>query len=153
MIFFTFSSAATLQEELEKKTATLSESRQQLERYEQEKAALQGNLNKLTQEGQARQAELDRKAQGLASDLQKAQQEKETQGKELAATKDSLAKANKALKESQSQLDKERKSAKAAMDEKVGSGSWKVIEVPLSVKLVLRQGVTKRYDSTSALRR
>uniref|UniRef100_A0A8C8IFQ2 Early endosome antigen 1 n=1 Tax=Oncorhynchus tshawytscha TaxID=74940 RepID=A0A8C8IFQ2_ONCTS len=89
-------------------------------RCQQEKTSLQASLDKLAQEGQVRQAELDRKAQGLAGDLQKAMQEKEAQWKELAAANDGLAKASKALKESQSQLDKERKSSKIVLEEKVG---------------------------------
>uniref|UniRef100_A0A8K9XB76 Early endosome antigen 1 n=1 Tax=Oncorhynchus mykiss TaxID=8022 RepID=A0A8K9XB76_ONCMY len=96
------------------------DTRQQLEQCEQEKTSLQANLVKLAQEGQAQQAELDRKAQGLARELQTAQQEKEAQGKELVAVKDGLAKASKAMKDSQSQLDKERKSSKAVLEEKVG---------------------------------
>uniref|UniRef100_A0A8C7RDX6 Early endosome antigen 1 n=1 Tax=Oncorhynchus mykiss TaxID=8022 RepID=A0A8C7RDX6_ONCMY len=112
--------AAVLQEELKRKTDSLSDTRQQLERCEQEKTSLQASLDKLAQEGQVRQAELDRKAQGLAGDLQKAMQEKEAQWKELAAANDGLAKASKALKESQSQLDKERKSSKIVLEEKVG---------------------------------
>uniref|UniRef100_A0A8C7VTL5 Early endosome antigen 1 n=1 Tax=Oncorhynchus mykiss TaxID=8022 RepID=A0A8C7VTL5_ONCMY len=105
---------------LKRKTDSLSDTRQQLERCEQEKTSLQASLDKLAQEGQVRQAELDRKAQGLAGDLQKAMQEKEAQWKELAAANDGLAKASKALKESQSQLDKERKSSKIVLEEKVG---------------------------------
>uniref|UniRef100_A0AAZ3NM84 Early endosome antigen 1 n=1 Tax=Oncorhynchus tshawytscha TaxID=74940 RepID=A0AAZ3NM84_ONCTS len=112
--------AAVLQEELKRKTDSLSDTRQQLERCQQEKTSLQASLDKLAQEGQVRQAELDRKAQGLAGDLQKAMQEKEAQWKELAAANDGLAKASKALKESQSQLDKERKSSKIVLEEKVG---------------------------------
>uniref|UniRef100_A0A667ZMZ3 Early endosome antigen 1 n=1 Tax=Myripristis murdjan TaxID=586833 RepID=A0A667ZMZ3_9TELE len=107
--------------ELKKKAVALSESQKRLVSFEQEKAALQANLDKMTQEGKVRQAELDKKTQGLAADLLKVQQEKENQGKELASTKESLANANKALKESQSQLDKEKKSNKAAMEEMVGS--------------------------------
>uniref|UniRef100_A0A674EY72 Early endosome antigen 1 n=1 Tax=Salmo trutta TaxID=8032 RepID=A0A674EY72_SALTR len=111
---------AALQVELKRKTSSLSDTRQQLEQCEQEKTSLQATLDKLAQEGQAQQAELDRKAQGLARELQTAQQEKEAQGKELAAVKDGLAKASKAMKDSQSQLDKERKSSKAVLEEKVG---------------------------------
>uniref|UniRef100_A0AAZ3NTT4 Early endosome antigen 1 n=1 Tax=Oncorhynchus tshawytscha TaxID=74940 RepID=A0AAZ3NTT4_ONCTS len=117
---FPFCWAAVLQEELKRKTDSLSDTRQQLERCQQEKTSLQASLDKLAQEGQVRQAELDRKAQGLAGDLQKAMQEKEAQWKELAAANDGLAKASKALKESQSQLDKERKSSKIVLEEKVG---------------------------------
>lgn len=113
--------ATTLQEELKKKAAALSDIQQQMEHSEQDKAALKMNLDKVTQEGNTRHAELDRKAQSLAADLQKAQQEKEAQRKELVSTQESLGKANKALKESQSQLDTERKSHKSAMEEKVGS--------------------------------
>uniref|UniRef100_A0A8C7UJC7 Early endosome antigen 1 n=1 Tax=Oncorhynchus mykiss TaxID=8022 RepID=A0A8C7UJC7_ONCMY len=114
------SHTAALQVELKRKTSSLSDTRQQLEQCEQEKTSLQANLVKLAQEGQAQQAELDRKAQGLARELQTAQQEKEAQGKELVAVKDGLAKASKAMKDSQSQLDKERKSSKAVLEEKVG---------------------------------
>lgn len=113
--------ASTLQEELKKKAASLSDTQQQLERCEQDKAALKLNLDKLTQEGKTQHAELDRKAQSLSADLQKAQQEKEAQRQELATTQESLGKANKALKESQSQLDTERKNHKSAMEERVGS--------------------------------
>uniref|UniRef100_A0A8D0DEE1 Early endosome antigen 1 n=1 Tax=Sander lucioperca TaxID=283035 RepID=A0A8D0DEE1_SANLU len=101
--------ATTLQEELKKKAAALSDVQQQLERSEEDKAALKLDLDKVSQEGKTKHAELDRKAQSLTVDLQKAQQEKEAQRKELASTQESLGKANKALKESQSQLDTERK--------------------------------------------
>uniref|UniRef100_A0A8C8CY63 Early endosome antigen 1 n=1 Tax=Oncorhynchus tshawytscha TaxID=74940 RepID=A0A8C8CY63_ONCTS len=111
---------AALQVELKRKSSSLSDTRQQLEQCEQEKTSLQANLDKLAQEGQAQKAELDRKAQGLARELQTAQQEKEAQGKELVAVKDGLAKASKAMKDSQIQLDKERKSSKAVLEEKVG---------------------------------
>uniref|UniRef100_A0A8D0AUE4 Early endosome antigen 1 n=1 Tax=Sander lucioperca TaxID=283035 RepID=A0A8D0AUE4_SANLU len=113
--------ATTLQEELKKKAAALSDVQQQLERSEEDKAALKLDLDKVSQEGKTKHAELDRKAQSLTVDLQKAQQEKEAQRKELASTQESLGKANKALKESQSQLDTERKNHKSAMEEKVGS--------------------------------
>lgn len=112
--------AATLQEELNKKAASLSDIQQQRERSEQDKAALKVSLDKVTQEGNTKYAELDKKAQSLVADLQKAQQEKEAQRKELVATQENLGKANKALKESQSQLDTERKNHKSAMGEKVG---------------------------------
>ena len=101
----------------------MSDAQQQLERSEQDKAALKVNLDKVTQEGNSKHAELDRRAQSLTADLQKAQQEKEAQRKELASTQESLGKANKALKESRSQLDTERKNHKSAMEEKVGSVS------------------------------
>uniref|UniRef100_A0A8D3DTY8 Early endosome antigen 1 n=1 Tax=Scophthalmus maximus TaxID=52904 RepID=A0A8D3DTY8_SCOMX len=114
----------TLQEEVKKKTASLSDVQQQLERCEQDKAALKVNLDKVTQEGKTQHAELDRRAQSLAADLQKAQQEKEAQKKELVSTQESLGKAKKALKEIQSQLDTERKSHKSTMEEKVGSVSF-----------------------------
>lgn len=121
--------ATTLQEELKKKSAALSDTQQQLERGEQEKAALRGNLDKVSQEAKAQQAELDRRAQSLAANLLKAQQEREAQQKELASTQESLAKANKALKESQKQLDAERKSHKSSMEEKVGSVKCKLIQI------------------------
>uniref|UniRef100_A0A8C4I7B1 Early endosome antigen 1 n=1 Tax=Dicentrarchus labrax TaxID=13489 RepID=A0A8C4I7B1_DICLA len=101
--------ATTLQEELNKKAAALSDIQAQLERSEQDKVALKVNLDKVTQEGNTKHAELDRKAQSLAADFQKAQQEKEAQRKELATTQENLGKANKALKECQGQLDTERK--------------------------------------------
>uniref|UniRef100_A0A8D3D9I9 Early endosome antigen 1 n=1 Tax=Scophthalmus maximus TaxID=52904 RepID=A0A8D3D9I9_SCOMX len=110
--------------EVKKKTASLSDVQQQLERCEQDKAALKVNLDKVTQEGKTQHAELDRRAQSLAADLQKAQQEKEAQKKELVSTQESLGKAKKALKEIQSQLDTERKSHKSTMEEKVGSVSF-----------------------------
>lgn len=113
----------TLQEELKKKAAALSDVQQQLESSEQDKAALKVTLDKVTEEGKTKHAEQDRKAQSLAVDLQKAQQEKEAQRKELASIQESLGKAKKALKESQSQLDTERKNHKSAMGEKVGSVS------------------------------
>uniref|UniRef100_A0A665XAN8 Early endosome antigen 1 n=1 Tax=Echeneis naucrates TaxID=173247 RepID=A0A665XAN8_ECHNA len=105
--------------ELKKKTAALSDTKQQLDRCEQDKVALKTNLEKVTQEGKSQHAELDRKAQGLAAGLQKAQQEKEAQRKELVSTQESLGRANKALKENQNQLDAERKNFKLAMEEKV----------------------------------
>lgn len=111
--------AATLQEELKKKVAALSDSQQQLECCEQDKAALKVNLDKVTQEGKTQHAELDKKVQSLVADLQRTQQEKEAQRKELVSAQESLGKANKALKDSQSQLDGERKSHKSAMQEKV----------------------------------
>lgn len=113
--------AKTLQEELKKKSASLNEAQQQLERVEQEKAALKGNLDKASLEAKAQNTELDLKAQSLAANLLKVQQEKEAQKKELTSTQESLAKANKALKESQKQLDADRKSHKSAVEEKVGS--------------------------------
>lgn len=113
----------TLQEELQKKAAALSDIQQQLEQSEQDKAALKVTLDTVTEEGKTKHAELDRKAQSLAGDLQKAQQEKEAQRKELASVQESLGKAKKALKESQSQLDTERKNHKSAVGEKVGSVS------------------------------
>uniref|UniRef100_A0A6Q2YX54 Early endosome antigen 1 n=1 Tax=Esox lucius TaxID=8010 RepID=A0A6Q2YX54_ESOLU len=111
---------AVLQEELKRKTASLSETRQQLELLGQEKTSLQANMDRLSQEGQKRHAELERKAQGFAGDLQKAQLEKEALGKQLVVVKDSLQKASSALLESQTQLDKEKKNSKAVLEEKVG---------------------------------
>ena len=99
----------------------MSDIQQQLERSQQDKAALKVNLDKVTEEGKTKHAELDRKAQSLAADVQKVQQEKEAQRKELTSTQESLGKAKKALKESQGQLDAERKNHKSAMEEKVGS--------------------------------
>lgn len=64
-------------------------------------------------------AKLDKKAQSLTADLQKTQQEKEAQKKELGSMQESLGKANKALKESRSALDTERKNHKSALEEKV----------------------------------
>lgn len=112
---------STLQEEIKKKATALSDSQQQLQCCEQDKAALKVNLDKVTLEGKTQQADLERKAQSLAVDLQKAQEERGSQRKELASTQESLGKANKALKEFQSQWDGERKSHKSAMVEKVGS--------------------------------
>lgn len=99
----------------------MSDSQQQLECCELDKAALKVNLDKVTQEGKTQHAELDKKVQSLAADLQRAQQEKEAQRKELVSAQESLGKANKALKDGQSQLDAERKSHTSAMMEKVGS--------------------------------
>lgn len=115
--------ATTLQEELKKKAAALSDIQQQLERSEQDKASLKVNLDQVVQEGETKHADLDRKSQSLTVGLQKAQQEKEAQRKELSSTQESLGKANKALKESRSQLDTEKKNHKSVMEEKVGSGS------------------------------
>ena len=100
--------ATTLQEELKKQAAALSDTQLQLQCCEQDKAALKVNLDKVTQEGKTQHAELDRKSQSLAAELQKAQQEKEAQRKELGSTQESLGKGRKALKESQSQLDTEQ---------------------------------------------
>ncbi|KAG7279015.1 hypothetical protein CRUP_001956, partial [Coryphaenoides rupestris] len=111
-------SAATLQEELKKATANLSDVRQQLELAEKERSVLQVNLDKLTQEVQSQRAEQDRKVQGLAADLQKAQQQRDAHGKDLGLSKESLAKVNKVLKETQGQLEEERRSGKAALEEK-----------------------------------
>lgn len=108
---------------MKKKAAAFGDMQQQLERSEQDNAALKVNLDKVTQEGKTKHADLDRKAQNLTVDLQKAQQEKEAQRKELSSTQESLGKANKALKESRSQLDTERKNHKSAMEEKVHSVS------------------------------
>lgn len=113
----------TLQEDIQKKATALSDTQKQLECCEQEKAALKLNVDKVTQEGMAKHAEVDRKAQNLAADLLKAQQEKDHQRKELASTQESLGKTKKALKESQSLLDTERKNHKSTMEEKVGSVS------------------------------
>ncbi|MEQ2194787.1 hypothetical protein XENOCAPTIV_003023, partial [Xenoophorus captivus] len=109
-----------LHEDVQKKAAALSGVQQQIERSEQEMAALKVNLDKVTQEGRTQQAELDRKAQSLAAELQKTQQEKEAQKKELLATQESLQKANMALKEKQNQLEAERKNHNSAMEAKVG---------------------------------
>lgn len=117
-VFFHFR-ATTLKEDIKKTTAALSDIQQQLQRSEQDRAALKGNMDKVTEE----HAKLDKKAQSLAVDVQKAQQEKEAQRKELASTQESLGKANKALKESRSLLDTERKNHKSALEEKVRSGS------------------------------
>jgi len=76
-------------------------------------------LDKLTQEGQSQRAEQDRKVQGLAADLQKAQQQRDAHGKDLGLSKESLAKVNKALKETQGRLEEERRGGKAALEEKV----------------------------------
>lgn len=92
---------------------------QQLERCEKEKADLKQNLDKVTQEGKTRHAELDKKAQSLAADLLTAQQDKENQKKELLSVQENLGKANKTLKDFQIQLETERKNHKAAVDEKV----------------------------------
>lgn len=119
-MYFTLLRATTLQEELKNKAAALSDIQQQMERSEQEKVALKVNLDKVTLEGKTKHAELDKKAQSLAVDLDKAQQDKEAQRKELASMQGSLANASKALKESQTQLDTERKNHKSAMEEKVG---------------------------------
>uniref|UniRef100_A0A8C2ZJA6 Early endosome antigen 1 n=1 Tax=Cyclopterus lumpus TaxID=8103 RepID=A0A8C2ZJA6_CYCLU len=116
--FFMPLMTTTLQEELKKKAAALSDIQQQLERSEQDKASLKVNLDKVVQEGETKNADLDRKSQSLTVDLQKAQQEKEAQKKELFFTQESLGKANKALKESRSQLDTERKNHKSVMEEK-----------------------------------
>uniref|UniRef100_A0A7N8XFN7 Early endosome antigen 1 n=1 Tax=Mastacembelus armatus TaxID=205130 RepID=A0A7N8XFN7_9TELE len=121
VLFCLFVLLQSLQEELKKKAAALSDIQQQLEHCEQDKAVLKGNLDKATQEGKTQYAELDRKVQSLAADLEKTQLEKEAQRKKLVSTQDSLGNANKALKESQSQLDIERKKHKSAMEEQVGS--------------------------------
>lgn len=113
-------SSKTLQEELKKKAAALSDVQQHLERCEQEAAALKGNLDKVTQEGKDQRAELSRKVQSLVVELLKVQKEKEAQRKELDAAEESLEKADQTLKESRTQLDSERKNHKSAMDEKVG---------------------------------
>lgn len=109
------SRAVSLKEELASKAAALSDTQQQLKHSEQAAATLKVNMEKLTEE----HAKLDKKAQSLAGDLQKVQQEKEVQKKELSSTQESLGKAKKALKESQSLLDTERKNHKAALEEKV----------------------------------
>lgn len=109
------SRAVSLKEELASKAAALSESQQHLKRSEQDGAALKVNMEKVTEE----HAKLDKKAQSLAGDLQKAQQEKEAQKKELSSTQESLGKTKKALKETQSLLDTERKNNKATLEEKV----------------------------------
>lgn len=98
----------------------MSDVQQKLAQSEQGIATLKANLEKVTQEGKSQHAELDKKAQSLVAELQKAQEGKKAQQKELAATQESLGKANKALKESQSQLDTERKNHKSAIEEKVG---------------------------------
>lgn len=109
------SRAVSLKEELASKAAALSDTQQQLKHSEQAAATLKVNMEKLTEE----HAKLDKKAQSLAGDLQKVQQEKEVQKKELSSTQESLGKAKKAVKESQSLLDTERKNHKAALEEKV----------------------------------
>lgn len=109
----------TLQEELKKTTAALSDSQKRLEGSEQQRAALKLDVDRLSQEGARQQAELQRKHQSLAADLLKVQQEKDGHRKELLSAQESLAQANKALRDSQSQLDSERKRHKSAMEEKV----------------------------------
>lgn len=109
------SSTASLKEELASKAAALSDTQQQLKNTEQGAAALKVNVEKVTEE----HAKLDKKAQSLAGDLQKAQQEKEAQKKELISAQENLGKAKKALKETQSLLDTERKNHKATLGEKV----------------------------------
>lgn len=113
-VFFSLRATA-LKEEIKKKAAALSDIQQQLERSEQNRAALKVNVDKVTEE----HAKLDKKAQSLTADLQKSQQEKEAQRKELGSMQESLGKANKALKESRSALDTERKNHKSALEEKV----------------------------------
>uniref|UniRef100_A0A672JD84 Early endosome antigen 1 n=1 Tax=Salarias fasciatus TaxID=181472 RepID=A0A672JD84_SALFA len=134
---FTVNFSSNLQEELKKKAAALSDVQQQLVCCEQEISALKVNLDKVTQEGTTRQAELEKRAQSLAADLQKAQQEKEAQKKELASGQESLGKANKALKESRGQLEAERKNHKSAMEEKVGSASCSLNRSNDSCSLIL----------------
>lgn len=111
--------AVTLKEELKTKSSALSDIQKQLEYTEQDRAAVMVNLDKVNQE----HAKLDKKAQTVEADLQKAQQEKEAQRKQLLSMQESLGKANKALKESESLLDTERKNHKTALEEKVCSGS------------------------------
>uniref|UniRef100_A0AAY4D6G3 FYVE-type domain-containing protein n=1 Tax=Denticeps clupeoides TaxID=299321 RepID=A0AAY4D6G3_9TELE len=112
--------AATLKEDLKKKLATLSDVQKQLEITQREKTGLQECLDKVTQDGQTRQAEFDKNIKRLTADLQKVQQEKETQTNELSKAKEELGKATKALQESQSRMEKERKTAEASIGEKVG---------------------------------
>lgn len=119
-------SAATQQEEMKKKMSALSETKQQLEKAEREHVTLQANLEKLSQEGQKRQAELDKKVQGLSADLKKALEEKDGLTKEMATVKEALSKASKALKESQTQVEAEKKSSKATLEEKVRSLAPKI---------------------------
>lgn len=124
-------SATSLQEEVKKKAAALSDIQQQLERSEQDVAALKVNLDKVTQEGKTQQAEMERKSQSLTADLQKAHQEKGAQKKELTATQESLAKANKALEERQRLLETERKNNKSAMEEKVFRSCFHLSHLPV----------------------
>lgn len=109
--------AAVLKEELTNKAAALSDTQQQLKNSEQDRATLKVNIDKVTEE----HAKLDKKAQSLAEDFQKALQVKEAQKKELSSTQESLGKAKKSLKETQGLLDTERKNHKAALEEKVCS--------------------------------
>ena len=102
--------------------ADLSHTRQELQTSEKERSLLQLSLDTLTQDGQAQRADLERKAKGLAADLQKAQQQRDAHGKDLVSTKESLGKVNKAMKETQGQLDSERRGSKAALEEKVSVG-------------------------------
>uniref|UniRef100_A0A8C5CB17 Early endosome antigen 1 n=1 Tax=Gadus morhua TaxID=8049 RepID=A0A8C5CB17_GADMO len=114
--------SAKLRDQLKSVNADLSHTRQELQTSEKERSLLQLSLDTLTQDGQAQRADLERKAKGLAADLQKAQQQRDAHGKDLVSTKESLGKVNKAMKETQGQLDSERRGSKAALEEKVSVG-------------------------------
>ena len=100
-------------------SADLRDTRQELQTSEKERSCLQLCLDKLTQDGQSQRADLDRKAKGLAADLQKAQQQSDAHGKDLVSMKESLGKVKQALKETQAQLEAERRSSQAVLGERV----------------------------------
>uniref|UniRef100_A0A8B9JW77 Early endosome antigen 1 n=1 Tax=Astyanax mexicanus TaxID=7994 RepID=A0A8B9JW77_ASTMX len=111
--------AASLQEEVQKKSSALADTKKQLEAVEKNRSGLQTSLDQLTKEGKAQQAELEKKLQGQSVELQKVQQERDTQGKELTSVKEALSKTSATLKESQTQLEKAKKNSAAALEEKV----------------------------------
>lgn len=114
--------AATLQEELQKKSSTLGDAQKHVEKLEQEKSANTTRLKQLTEEGHKQKSELEKKIQGMRKEHQKTQEERDAQAKELQQVKEALSKTSIALKDNQIQLEKEKKSSTAVLEEKVGSG-------------------------------
>uniref|UniRef100_A0A8C5FPE9 Early endosome antigen 1 n=1 Tax=Gadus morhua TaxID=8049 RepID=A0A8C5FPE9_GADMO len=110
-----------------------------LQTSEKERSLLQLSLDTLTQDGQAQRADLERKAKGLAADLQKAQQQRDAHGKDLVSTKESLGKVNKAMKETQGQLDSERRGSKAALEEKEKSHEKTRVELQKKVEVITKE--------------
>lgn len=113
--------AAALQEELGKKSSALGQAQKHAEKLEQEQSGIKTRLVRLTADGNVQKAELEKKLQGMSTEHQKTQQEKEAQTKELHEVNEALTKASTALKESRTQLEKEKKSSTAALEQKVGS--------------------------------
>lgn len=120
--------AAALQVELQKKSSALGDTQKHVEKLKQEHSDIKTRLEQLTEEGLLQKTELEKKVQGMNTEHQKTQQERDAQAIELQKVKKDLSKASTALKESQTLLEKEKKSSTAALEEKVGFGMLVFLE-------------------------